>query len=158
MCVQLYFSANLSFTEFTVQMPKKSITSECSNLNIYSYVCVMKKCEEKRWRVRCKLQSVKILSAHNSFWIGAFLFQNQELASYMIGCRKVEAGVADRFCSCNYLCSTSSFSSKHWKYVVCLYSAKCQYMWNIYVVMSNILLDWEYHHREEKLVSKSFGG
>lgn len=40
--MQLDFSANLCFTPFTVDMPKKrSITFECTNPIIYLYVCVM---------------------------------------------------------------------------------------------------------------------
>lgn len=43
----LYFSADLSFTDFTVQMPKKKKKKRASRLNVttpvYPYVCVMNK-------------------------------------------------------------------------------------------------------------------
>lgn len=55
--------------------------------------------QEKRCRVRRKLKSIKKLGAHNSFRsVGAVLFQSRELAGYMIGFGKLEAGVADWYC------------------------------------------------------------
>lgn len=110
--MQLYFSANLCFTPFTVHMPKKSITFECTNRNIYLYVCVMwgelngEKVQReerrsggptKRCRVsKLKVKTIKEPSEHESFLTaGAVPFQSQELASCTNRFRKTDAGAAD---------------------------------------------------------------